>query len=56
MLNAVYVAAALATEHAPAEEAPNPIIPIWQELVIGGIAFAVLCFVLIRPRDFVAHG
>lgn len=26
----------------------NPLIPIWQELVIGGIAFAVLCFVLMK--------
>ncbi len=33
-----------------AEEAhtPNPIIPIWQEIVVGGIAFAVLCFVLMK--------
>src|SRR3954463_12424701 len=26
----------------------NPIIPIWQELVIGTIAFAILCFVLMK--------
>lgn len=34
-----------------AEEAvhvPNPILPIWQEIVVGGIAFAVLCFVLMK--------
>ena len=30
------------------EAAPNPIIPIWQEIVVGLIAFAVLCFVLMR--------
>jgi F-type H+-transporting ATPase subunit b len=26
----------------------NPIVPLWQELVVGSIAFAVLCFVLIK--------
>jgi F-type H+-transporting ATPase subunit b len=26
----------------------NPIIPLWQEIVVGSIAFALLCFVLIR--------
>src|SRR5919112_6360690 len=26
----------------------NPIIPIWQEIVVGGIAFAILCFVLMK--------
>jgi F-type H+-transporting ATPase subunit b len=31
-----------------AEAAPNPIIPIWQEVVVGLIAFAILCFVLMR--------
>jgi F-type H+-transporting ATPase subunit b len=31
-----------------AEEDPNPIIPIWQEIVVGGIAFAILCFVLMK--------
>jgi F-type H+-transporting ATPase subunit b len=30
------------------EETPNPIIPIWQEIVIGTIAFAILCFVLMK--------
>lgn len=30
------------------EEAPNPIIPVWQEVVLGVIAFAVLCFVLMK--------
>jgi F-type H+-transporting ATPase subunit b len=30
-----------ATEH-------NPIIPLWQELVVGSIAFAILCFVLMK--------
>src|SRR6478736_7864592 len=29
-----------------AETAPNPVIPIWQELVVGTIAFAILVFVL----------
>jgi F-type H+-transporting ATPase subunit b len=37
-------------EEAPAggHETPNPIIPIWQEIVVGTIAFAVLCFVLMK--------
>jgi F-type H+-transporting ATPase subunit b len=26
----------------------NPIIPIWQELVLGTIAFAILCYVLMK--------
>jgi len=33
-------------EEAPHE--PNPILPIGEEIIIGGIAFAILCFVLIR--------
>lgn len=32
-------------EDAP-HETPNPIVPIWQELVIGTIAFGILVFVL----------
>ena len=31
-----------------AEETPNPIFPIGQEIIIGTIAFAVLCFVLMK--------
>jgi F-type H+-transporting ATPase subunit b len=31
-----------------AEETPNPLVPIWQELVIGTIAFGVLCYVLMK--------
>ncbi|WP_442877552.1 F0F1 ATP synthase subunit B [Dactylosporangium sp. AC04546] len=27
---------------------PNPIVPIWQEMVIGTIAFAILVFVLVK--------
>jgi F-type H+-transporting ATPase subunit b len=30
------------------ETAHNPIIPLWQELVLGSIAFAILCFVLMK--------
>ncbi|MBX6749161.1 MAG: F0F1 ATP synthase subunit B [Micromonosporaceae bacterium] len=41
-----YVATRLA-EEAPEQE-PNPIFPVWQELIIGTIAFAVLCFVLLK--------
>ena len=29
-------------------EAPNPLIPPWQEIVLGLIAFGLLCFVLMR--------
>jgi F-type H+-transporting ATPase subunit b len=29
-------------------EAPSPLTPIWQELVIGSIAFLVLVFVLVK--------
>jgi F-type H+-transporting ATPase subunit b len=36
-----YLAAEGGTEH-------NPIIPLWQELVVGSIAFAILCFVLMK--------
>lgn len=35
----------LAGEH---EEQINPLIPIWEEVIVGGIAFAVLCFVLMK--------
>jgi F-type H+-transporting ATPase subunit b len=37
----MFVFAAEGAEH-------NPIIPLWQELVVGTIAFAVLCFVLLK--------
>ena len=33
---------------AEGEHDPNPIIPIWQEIVVGGIAFAILCYVLMK--------
>ncbi len=26
----------------------SPIIPLWQELVLGSIAFALICFVLMK--------
>lgn len=29
-------------------ETHNPIVPIWQEIVVGTIAFALLCFVLMK--------
>ncbi|MEU7801796.1 F0F1 ATP synthase subunit B [Micromonospora arborensis] len=29
-------------------EAHNPIIPLWQEVVVGSVAFIVLCFVLMK--------
>jgi F-type H+-transporting ATPase subunit b len=43
----VAAALALAGDQSGAET-PNPILPIWQELVVGGIAFALLCFVLLK--------
>nr|WP_229798201.1 F0F1 ATP synthase subunit B [Couchioplanes caeruleus] len=30
------------------ESGHNPILPVWQEIVVGSIAFAVLCFVLMK--------
>jgi F-type H+-transporting ATPase subunit b len=33
---------------AAAEEQINPIIPLWQELVLGAVAFAVVAWVLIK--------
>jgi F-type H+-transporting ATPase subunit b len=33
---------------AAAGEAPNPIIPIWQEVVVGAVGFALLCFILMK--------
>src|SRR5829696_8321663 len=30
------------------ETGHNPIIPLWQELVLGSIAFAILCYVLMK--------
>jgi F-type H+-transporting ATPase subunit b len=35
------LAAEGATEH-------NPIIPLWQEIVVGSVAFAILCFMLMK--------
>jgi F-type H+-transporting ATPase subunit b len=31
-----------------AEATHNPVIPVWQEIVVGFIAFALLCFVLMK--------
>ncbi|MFI1989521.1 F0F1 ATP synthase subunit B [Actinoplanes sp. NPDC020271] len=31
-----------------AEKGHNPIIPAWEEIVVGTVAFAVLCFVLMK--------
>ncbi|BBH64526.1 ATP synthase subunit b [Actinoplanes sp. OR16] len=41
MINLYLAAEEATTEH-------NPILPIWQEIVVGSVAFAVLCFVLIK--------
>ena len=37
-----------ATTYLAAEEKINPIIPIWQEIVLGAVAFAVVAWVLIK--------
>ncbi len=44
MLNSLTLLAAEAGE----ESTHNPIIPIWQEIVVGTVAFALLCFVLMK--------
>ena len=31
-----------------AETEHSPIVPLWQELVLGSIAFAIICFVLMK--------
>ena len=31
-----------------AEGGHSPILPIWQEIVVGSISFALLCFVLLK--------
>ena len=36
------------TIYLAAEAEHNPIIPLWQEIVLGVIAFGLLCFVLMR--------
>lgn len=33
---------------AEGEHTPSPILPIWQELIVGAVAFGVLCFVLMK--------
>jgi F-type H+-transporting ATPase subunit b len=43
MLSLSYLAA-----EAGEESAHNPIIPIWEEVVVGAVAFAVLCYVLMK--------
>jgi F-type H+-transporting ATPase subunit b len=30
------------------EEAINPLIPVWQEIILGVVAFGLLCFVLMK--------
>ncbi|GAA1632331.1 F0F1 ATP synthase subunit B [Actinoplanes couchii] len=42
----LYLAAA--TEEGAEVVKHNPIIPVWQEIVVGSVAFAVLCFVLMK--------
>jgi F-type H+-transporting ATPase subunit b len=36
------------TTYLAAEAEHNPIVPLWQELVLGTIAFGILCFVLMK--------
>ena len=40
------VLAEVLAEEAP--HTPNPILPIWQEIVIGAIAFGILCYALMK--------
>ena len=36
-------------ESAPEEpHIPSPVAPIWQEILVGAVAFGILCFVLIK--------
>jgi ATP synthase, F0 subunit b len=48
MLTTVAYAATVLAQPAEDHAEQNPIFPVWQELVIGTIAFAVLCFVLLK--------
>ena len=43
MINSLVVLAAEGTE-----KPHNPIIPIWQEILVGGLAFVLLCYVLMK--------
>jgi F-type H+-transporting ATPase subunit b len=36
------------TTYLAAEAEHNPIVPLWQELVLGSIAFAIVCYVLMK--------
>jgi len=36
------------TTYLAAETEHNPIVPLWQELVLGSIAFAIVCYVLMK--------
>jgi F-type H+-transporting ATPase subunit b len=38
----------LLAEAATTEKPHNPIIPIWQEVIVGIVAFGLLCFVLMK--------
>src|SRR3954471_11404242 len=38
----------LLAEAATTTEKHNPIIPVWQEIILGLIAFGLLCFVLMK--------
>ncbi|GAA2705648.1 F0F1 ATP synthase subunit B [Actinoplanes palleronii] len=44
MITQLFVVAEAAAE----ETKHNPILPIWQEIVVGTVAFSVLCFVLMK--------
>jgi F-type H+-transporting ATPase subunit b len=36
------------TTYLATEAEHNPIVPLWQELVLGSIAFAIVCYVLMK--------
>jgi F-type H+-transporting ATPase subunit b len=48
MLTFVQSLGGFLAEEAPEHETPNPVLPLVEELIIGSIAFAVLCFVLLK--------
>jgi F-type H+-transporting ATPase subunit b len=38
----------MALTNLAAEDTHNPILPIWQEMVVGLVAFGILCYVLVK--------
>jgi len=38
----------ISVDYLASEAEHSPIVPLWQELVLGSIAFAIICFVLMK--------